>query len=723
MNPKFNISYISFFLLLLSHSLLSQSIIVLQPGPEQGKDALVHTIYPNSNLGNSVNTIAAAWTYNGEFGRIRSLLQFDLTCIQPQSTIDSAFLSLYYNPTCGHEGHGGSNSAYIRKVSGNWEENTVTWVTQPPASSINEVFLPASLTTYQNYENIEVTTIVQEMVDFPAQNNGFMLILEIEETYRSLTFASSDHPQGGLRPKLELFIGCRIDLGPDTLLCSDSLFSLSAGPEFIQYLWNTGATDSIINIITSGTYWVNAITEFGCFASDTIQVDFYLGAESLDLGEDTTLCFGTELTLQPGEGYDNYLWQNGSNTQNFTLTEPGLYFVTASNVCGTYTDSIEIEYYNEFIISIGSDTSICYGDELTLEPGFGFLSYEWQDGSPFPFYDVYENGIYSVTVTDINQCIAFDEITVSVHQLSLHLGNDTSICENNEITLSVPEEIDSLIWLDGLSYENDYIVNVPGTYWVDVYQNFGGTVCEANDTIIIDFLSAPHEPNLQEAYGICMGESLTLNANIGAGYEYIWNGILYDSLLSISGSGIQILEIGNICGIIIDTINVYSYPSPEVEIEKVLLDVPGEFFLKVDSIYSEILWNTGCVNANVGIEGSGFYWVDVWNEFGCKASDSIFIEPPACIHDIPSIFTPNSDFYNDYFYIENQYVLSFNIQIFNRWGEKVFVSDNSSFQWDGKKNGTPCSEGTYYYIISYTCTALKNASQALAIKGSVLLLR
>jgi len=65
-------------------------------------------------------------------------------------------------------------------------------------------------------------------------------------------------------------------------------------------------------------------------------------------------------------------------------------------------------------------------------------------------------------------------------------------------------------------------------------------------------------------------------------------------------------------------------------------------------------------------------------------------------YDLPNVFTPNSDGTNDLFTFD--LVEAAEIQIFNRWGNVVYISD-TVFEWDGKSNGSECPEGVYFYRI------------------------
>jgi len=67
--------------------------------------------------------------------------------------------------------------------------------------------------------------------------------------------------------------------------------------------------------------------------------------------------------------------------------------------------------------------------------------------------------------------------------------------------------------------------------------------------------------------------------------------------------------------------------------------------------------------------------------------------------EAPSAFTPNGDSNNDLFKFEGKNIASFNLRIFNRWGEIVFSTDDISLGWDGSVNGRPQNIDTYKYAV------------------------
>ncbi len=95
-----------------------------------------------------------------------------------------------------------------------------------------------------------------------------------------------------------------------------------------------------------------------------------------------------------------------------------------------------------------------------------------------------------------------------------------------------------------------------------------------------------------------------------------------------------------------------------------------------------------------------YYTFQVTTDKGCSATDQVFIKVlklPA----IPNIFSPNGDGIHDTWVI--QYLESYpgcTVDIFNRYGQKIFESKGYTKPWDGTINGKPVPIGTYYYIVN-----------------------
>ena len=182
--------------------LFAQTSIVLQPGPE-GKDAKIFNLDALANYGNDEEFIAAQLDYSGEPGTTRSIIEFDLSSIPKGVTITDAKLSLFYNSTSQTPGHIGDNASVLRRLIVAWDETTVAWNQQPAYTLENEVLIPASSNSTQDYNNIDVTQLVRDMVDHPNTSHGFIFMLQDEQfTGKSVKFYSGDTQNPDKRPKL-----------------------------------------------------------------------------------------------------------------------------------------------------------------------------------------------------------------------------------------------------------------------------------------------------------------------------------------------------------------------------------------------------------------------------------------------------------------------------------------------------------------------------------------
>ena len=69
--------------------------------------------------------------------------------------------------------------------------------------------------------------------------------------------------------------------------------------------------------------------------------------------------------------------------------------------------------------------------------------------------------------------------------------------------------------------------------------------------------------------------------------------------------------------------------------------------------------------------------------------------------DFPNGFTPNGDGVNDTWVIDNIHLFpNCQVEVYNRWGEQLFISIGYNTPWDGRYQGKDLPVGTYYYIIN-----------------------
>jgi len=115
------------------------------------------------------------------------------------------------------------------------------------------------------------------------------------------------------------------------------------------------------------------------------------------------------------------------------------------------------------------------------------------------------------------------------------------------------------------------------------------------------------------------------------------------------------------------------------------------------------------------------YKLKVTNSQGCVATDSMVITVvPYCIKPMEA-FSPNGDGINDLWLVTNGTgcLTKAKAEVFNRYGAKVFESNDYKNNWNGTFNGKLLADGTYYYVITYRLINGKDQY----LKGSVTILR
>ena len=87
------------------------------------------------------------------------------------------------------------------------------------------------------------------------------------------------------------------------------------------------------------------------------------------------------------------------------------------------------------------------------------------------------------------------------------------------------------------------------------------------------------------------------------------------------------------------------------------------------------------------------------NPFVYSLSNEVEVVPIMTIY-VPNTFTPNGDGLNDSFGVIGEAIKDFSMVIYNRWGQKVFETENANNKWDGTFNGNISPQDSYTYILS-----------------------
>lgn len=177
--------------------------VTIQPGAEDGKDAVIHSLGLHGG-GTGTFMWATAWTWDGVAGVMRVLIDFNIDMVPQGVEIIDAKLSIYGKPypPYQHSTLSGSNASWLQRITSSWGEDSVGWDNQPTTTTQNQATLHQSSSPSQDYTDIDVTLLVQDMLDDPENSHGFMIRIKTEEYYRMMAFATSDYEDSSMHPKL-----------------------------------------------------------------------------------------------------------------------------------------------------------------------------------------------------------------------------------------------------------------------------------------------------------------------------------------------------------------------------------------------------------------------------------------------------------------------------------------------------------------------------------------
>jgi len=130
---------------------------------------------------------------------------------------------------------------------------------------------------------------------------------------------------------------------------------------------------------------------------------------------------------------------------------------------------------------------------------------------------------------------------------------------------------------------------------------------------------------------------------------------------------------------------------------------------------------TNCPNPTAAPQQTTTYYLTITNASGCKEMDSVKVIVDANCGEVfvPNAFSPNGDTYNDVFYARNPCVKEMSFNVYDRWGNKVFNSEDPQHGWDGTFNGKKMDPGVFVYYLSVKLYD----GQEVTKKGNVSLIR
>jgi len=426
-------------------------------------------------------------------------------------------------------------------------------------------------------------------------------------------------------------------------------------------------------------------------------------------------------TLFPEQGYN--LEATSDSTISIQFTQGGDYLLKGSlTSCVETKDSVTLHVNLAPGISLGPDTTIC-NNMITLHAGSLFKTYLWQDGSTDSVYQTTNAGIYFVQVSDYCQNNYSDTVHIEQANFSLDLPADTSKCLNDTLRVRAAAGFSNYQWspLSGIRVNTNgdgaAIYAKTGTSYFISAQKWPG--CIVRDTIRVNLKEQP-VVDLGADTVLCDGAVKMLQAN-NSGASYTWQDGSSNPVFQVDQPGIYSVAIDlNGCRAS-DTISIQYQHLPVVSMDKETNLCKGQQLVLSPTINnaSDYEWQDGTTTLTYMVKDTGLYTISAENICGVM-KESILVHGGVCDIFMPSAFSPNRDGVNDIFRVPYPFpVSSFNLDVFNRWGQKVFETRDISKGWDGTFNGQDVTAAGYVWFINVKYEDGRNEN----LKGTVILIR
>lgn len=553
-----------------------------------------------------------------------------------------------------------------------------------------------------------------------------------------------------------------VSAGMDDSICPGTVTVLT-GAGATNYSWTASNSTTITNgntatptvaPTTTTDFYLYGTNQFGCFGEDTVTL-YVRNLPPANAGADAAICLGDSIGLSASGG-TGYSWAGNNIVSGQATATPVVnpvattdFIVTVTDQYGCVKDDTVMVTVNSIpTINAGSDAFIC-GTGTTLN-ATGGSTYQWSPatglGSPNSATTTANPAAtttYVVVSQDVNGCESSDSLIVTVYPpLTVQVSTADSICPGGAAPVSAQGfggdgGMYTYVWTPGSGLANPNTAmtsaspTVTTTYVVTVNDQCGSPV--ATDSVVITVLPLPVLSVTSDDDGGCAPLCVNFTATstpAAATWTYSFGDNSTSTSLSPSHCysavgqytvGYQVTDIYGCQNSISypNMITVYPDPTPgftATPTETSILNpdiVIAPNCLNCDTTY---YW-MGDVNDSQVVnlvlpftfsyQDTGVYWIVqyVVNQYGCDAWDSsyVYIEPDYSFF-APNAFTPNGDNRNDIFYVFGEGIdhSTFEMYIFDRWGNLIFVSDDINKGWDGTVNGSPLVQiDTYVWEVKF----------------------
>lgn len=543
-----------------------------------------------------------------------------------------------------------------------------------------------------------------------------------------------------------------------------------------SYFWDFGngqtSTETNPTIVygEGGIYTIELTVTNGLCARSVSLVDtIYQTPEfEVPLG-DISACFPDNVIFEvPVPNPDhNYLWDFGDgnfsfeNFVDYSYAAPGDYpvkLLVTANDFPFCKDSISeiVNIYEQVLANETVTDVLCFGEstgqiDITTTSGTAPFQYDWSNGSNLPNIENIPAGNYGLTITDSNNCMWDEEITVAQSPQIISFAVDSSIvtCFGGD---------DGAVCIDVEGGNPDYTINWENGTTTDCLENVAAgnytvSITDANNCLTETSFNVFENPVIAVSDSVVnvscfgFGDGFILLDNITGGVSDIYNttltgpvdyegGYLFQNLLP----GNYSLTVQDLEGCMVEL--DYSIGEPDsmwmnIVEDSLYLNMGDSIRIEVDHNANQALFDWSPFNTLNCIDcedpwaqplKTTSYSLSLTDVNGCSAKDDVLIlvDPNRKFY-IPNTFTPNNDGRNDLFRIRSRIssIRKVNtFQVYDRWGELLFERNNFRPQeenerdaWNGTYRGKELSSETftYYVEIEYLDGVLESAEGTITL--------
>ena len=512
----------------------------------------------------------------------------------------------------------------------------------------------------------------------------------------------------------------------------------STGSGTLSYWTDAAATNALVSpdaVAVSGTYYIQSTTAAGCSDIEPVTVTIN-PAPVLTITNPIAVCSpGTvDITAaavtagSTGGGTLSY-WTDAAATNALAspnaLAVSGIYYIQSATAAGcSNIEPVTVNVNPAPVLAITNPATVCSPVTVDItaaavtfgSTGGGILSY-WTDAAATNALAssnaLAVSGIYYIQSTTAEGCSDIEPVTVTIHPLptpvvtpaaaSICTGTGTSLTASGASTYSWSPAA-------GLSSTNGATVSAnPAITTTYTVTGTDTNTCVNTTTVTVTVQPLPILSVASDS--ICEGENTMIDAIASGGtapYAYLWNpGAMTGATVNVSPSVTTtytvVMSDANNCFSSPQLATVTVFPNPVANFEMIPPDYapvsnPLILFTDQSTGADHWLWNFGDIlNSLSTLKDPSFTFADegmyhvtlvITNNEGCtdSVSHTIIIESDFNIY-IPSAFTPDNDGLNDFFAPQGTEFNSFEMEIYNRWGERVYHTTDIDKPWDGRVKG------------------------------------